>query len=526
MGYPAGYKGYWVFNPALGKFFISRDVTFHEDVFPFKSLAQQPSFPTTVIPYPACEPHLPPLAQTPTTAPPIVDPHPMVPLRRSTRVTQPPAYLQDFVHTVTYPIQHHLTYDKLSTSYKSFVCQVSTIVEPEFYHQAVKFPEWQTAMAEELAALELNKTWTVEPLPAGKHPISCRWLYKIKFRPDGSIDRYKARLVARGFTQQAGIDFIDTFSPVAKLTTVRVLLTIAAQNRWYLLQLDINNAFLNGDLHEEVYMKLPLGYPHHQPNMVCKLHKSLYGLRQASRQWYSKFSSTLLQQGFQPCTADSSLFTKGSGTSLIILLVYVDDIIVASPSNALIASTKTMLETHFKLKVLGDLKYFLGLKIAKSEQGIHLCQRKYALQLLNDTGFTASKPASVPMDPGIHLNDKDGALLEDITEYRRLVGRLIYLTISRPDIAYAVNKLSQYVSKPRVPHLQAAHHLLRYLKATTGQGIFFPAVPNLKVSAYVDADWGSCLDSRKSTTGFCIYLGHALISWKSKKQATVARSSG
>jgi hypothetical protein len=129
------------------------------------------------------------------------------------------------------------------------------------------------------------------------------------------------------------------------------------------------------------------------------------------------------------------------------------------------------------------------------------------------------------MDPGIHLNDKNGALLEDITEYRRLVGRLIYLTISRPDIAYFVNKLSQYVSKPRVPHLQAAHHLLRYLKATTGQGIFFPAVPNLKVSAYVDADWGSCLDSRKSTTGFCIYLGHALISWKSKKQATVARSS-
>jgi hypothetical protein len=129
------------------------------------------------------------------------------------------------------------------------------------------------------------------------------------------------------------------------------------------------------------------------------------------------------------------------------------------------------------------------------------------------------------MDPGILLNDKDGALLEDITEYRRLVGRLIYLTISRPDIAYAVNKLSQYVSKPRVPHLQAAHHLLRYLKATTGQGIFSPAVPNLKVSAYVDADWGSCLDSRKSTTGFCIYLGHALISWKSKKQATVARSS-
>jgi hypothetical protein len=184
-----------------------------------------------------------------------------------------------------------------------------------------------------------------------------------------------------------------------------------------------------------------------------------------------------------------------------------------------------MLENHFKLKILGDLRYFLGLEIAKSEKGIHLCKRKYALQLLNDIGFTVAKPASIPMDPGNALNDRDGELLTDVTEYRRLVGRLNYLTISRPAITYSVNKLSQFVSKPRLPHLQALHHLLRYIKATAGQGIFFPAVPNLKVSAYVDADWGSCSDSRKSTTGFCVYLGHALISWKSKKQVTVARSS-
>ncbi|MCH83592.1 LTR retrotransposon like protein, partial [Trifolium medium] len=177
MGYPTGYKGYRVFDPALGKFSTSRDVLFHEDVFPFKSISQH-TFPLDIGSNPA-----------------------------------------------------------------------------------IKFPEWQTAMAEELAALELNKTWTIEPLPARKQPISCKWLYKTKFRPDGSIDRHKARLVARGFTQQAGIDFIDTFSPVAKITTIRVLLTIAAQQNWHLLQLDINNAFLNGDLHEEVYMKLPLGYP-------------------------------------------------------------------------------------------------------------------------------------------------------------------------------------------------------------------------------------------------------------------------
>ncbi|PNX90529.1 putative copia-type protein, partial [Trifolium pratense] len=264
----------------------------------------------------------------------------------------------------------------------------------------------------------------------------------------------------------------------------------------------INNAFLNGDLSEEVYMHIPQGLPRQGGNLVCRLNKSLYGLRQASRQWFNKFSSTILKLGFKQSSADHSLFTKGQGANFLVLLVYVDDILVAGPNCTLIKDVQDMLQQHFKLKIFGDPKYFLGLEITKSEKGIYLCQRKYTLQLLLDTGFTSAKPAPVPMNPSVHFNDDDEELLQDVSQYRRLIGRLIYLTISRPDITYAVNRLSQFMAKPKTVHLQAVHHLLQYLKATADQGLLFPANSSDRLTAYVDADWGSC-----------------------QKQATVAQSS-
>ncbi|MCI01942.1 hypothetical protein A2U01_0022972, partial [Trifolium medium] len=215
----------------------------------------------------------------------------------------------------------------------------------------------------------------------------------------------------------------------------------------------------------------------------------------------------------------------GTGASLVILLVYVDDIVLAGPDHSRLKQVEDLLQQHFKLKILGDLKYFLGLEIAKSKQGIHLCQRKYTLQLLQDTGTTAAKPTLVPMDPGNSLNDTDGEALTDISSYRRLIGRLMYLTISRPDITYAVNKLSQFMQHPHTPHLAAVHHVLQYLKGTPGKGLFFPTQSSLRLTAFADADWGSCKVTRKSTTGFCVFLDDSLISWKSKKQPTVARSS-
>ena len=176
--------------------------------------------------------------------------------------------------------------------------------EPRTYSEANKFPVWRDAMSVELSALESNNTWSICSLPPGKTPISCKWVYKIKYRSDGNIERHKARLVAKGYTQVEGIDYHDTFAPVVKLVTVRVLLSIATIQNWSLNQLDVNNAFLHGDLDEEVYMKLPPGFSSRNTNHVCKLHKSLYGLKQASCQWFSKFSFTLIRRGFRQSVSD------------------------------------------------------------------------------------------------------------------------------------------------------------------------------------------------------------------------------
>lgn len=210
---------------------------------------------------------------------------------------------------------------------------VSSQVEPQYFHQAIKHLEWREAIKVELAAMESNHTWSVTSLPIGKNSIGCRWVFKIKYNFDGSIERHKARLVAKGYTQQEGLDYFDTFSPVAKIVTVKVLLALVASRGWHLFQLDVNNAFLNGGLFEEVYMDLPPGYEVHTAGkkgekLVCKLHKSIYGFKQASRQWNSKFTQALIQYGFTQSKADYSLLTKGFGDKFVALLVYVDDIVI------------------------------------------------------------------------------------------------------------------------------------------------------------------------------------------------------
>ncbi|XP_073067135.1 uncharacterized protein [Primulina eburnea] len=456
---------------------------------------------------------------------------------RPHRFTSKPFHLNDYhCYTTTshssstsHPLSIVLGTHKLSSSYRAFVHNISSIVEPHSFSQAVVQPEWRQAMDAELQALESNKTWSIVSLPPNKRAVGCRWVYKAKFRADGTLERYKARLVAKGYTQQEGIDYFETFSPVAKIVTVRTLLALAAVHGWFLTQLDVNNAFLHGELAEEVYMLLPPGY-HSKgvilpTNAVCKLHKSLYGLKQASRQWFSKFSSTLLTIGFIQSHADSSLFIRSQGNVFLALLVYVDDIVIATNDEKEAVDLKIFLDSHFKLKDLGNLKYFLGIEVARSSRGISICQRHYALQLLTEAGLLGCKSRSTPLDTNLKLNDEDGDLLTDPFLYRKLMGKLLYLTITRPDLAYSVNKLSQYVSKPRGPHLQAVYSVLKYVKGSVGQGLFYSASTTLKLSFFSDSDWASCQDTRRSVSGYCVLLGKSLISWKSKKQQTVSRSS-
>ena len=401
---------------------------------------------------------------------------------------------------------------------------ITSTVEPSSYAKASQHDCWIKAMQAELDALQSNETWRLTPLPPHKTAIGCRWIYKIKHRADGSIERYKARLVAKGYTQMEGLDYLDTFSPVAKLTTVRFLLAIAAMNNWHLRQLDVNNAFLHGELDEEVYMQVPPGLTIQNPNLVCRLQRSLYGLKQASRQWFLKLSSLLTTHGFQKSQLDHSLFLRFTGSITTILLVYVDDIILTGNSSSEIQEIITILDQTFKIKDLGNLKYFLGLEVARSSNGIHLSQRKYTLDILSDSGMLGCRPNTTPMDYSTKLHTTAGTPLSDAesSSYRRLVGRLIYLTNTRPDIMYAVQQLSQYMSSPTNMHLQAAYRVLRYLKSTPGSGVFFSATSIPQLRAFSDSDWAGCQDSRRSITGFVVYFGSSLVSWQSKKQNTVS----
>lgn len=348
---------------------------------------------------------------------------------------------------------------------------------------------------------------------------------KIKYNSDGSVERLKARLVVFGNHQIAGIDYNETFAPVAKMVTVRAFLAIAVSKNWELHQMDVHNAFLHGDLNEEVYMKLPPGFGSTQPNMVCRLQKSLYGLKQAPRCWFAKLVTALKVYGFLQSYADYSLFTFTKGVIQLNVLVYVDDLIISGNNSAALAIFKKYLSTRFHMKDLGVLKYFLGIEVARSPTGIFLCQRKYSLDIISATGLLGAKPASFPIEQNHRLAHASGNSLPNPEPYRRLVGRLFYLTVTRPDLAYSVHILSQFLQAPKNEHWEAALRVVRYLKGSPGQGILLRADSPLSLTGWCDSDWAACPLTRRSLTGWLVFLGHSPISWKTKKQQTVARSS-
>ncbi|CAH9121069.1 unnamed protein product [Cuscuta epithymum] len=423
-----------------------------------------------------------------------------------------------------YPLSHYVQYSHFSVEHRAFLAAISATKEPGSFREAVCDPRWREAMQREISALERTGTWTLTPLPPGKRAIYCKWVYKIKYKSDGTIDRYKARLVVCGNRQVQGIDYSETFAPVAKMVTVRTLLMVAASRHWELHQMDVDNAFLHGDLHEEVYMHLPPGYSASTSGQVCRLLRSLYGLRQAPRCWFSKLTGSLKQYGFEQSHADYSLFTLRRGNNILCVLVYVDDIITGN-NHDMIVAFKHHLASSFPIKDLGRLKYFLGLEVARNSTGIFLCQRKYVLDILAETGLTGAKPVGFPMIQNHSLQSDSGPLFSDPERYRRLVGKLIYLTLTRPDISYSVHILSQFMHQPRQAHWDAVVRVLRYLKGHPGQGILLCSSSDLSLTGFCDSDWASCPITRRSVTGYLVLLGGSPISWRTKKQVTVSRSS-
>jgi len=475
IGFKKGTKGYILFNIQSRVIFVSRDVVFYEHIFPYQRVEDtsnetenpdihdqifftedQPILnkPSQVIftPCDNIENNVNDDHKSDIQIPEEVCSHreqnlnenheTTQSIRMSARPKTPLEYLKDYhcnlnvyntSSRVKYPLNFVLSYDKLSPSYKPFVMSISSHVESNIYSEAVKYDCWRKAIQCEISALESNQTWEIVLLLKNKTAIGCKWVFKIK-------------------------------------STIRLLLSLASIYNWELKQLDINNVFLHGELKEDVYMVALPGLASIQPRQVCKLKKALYGLKQAGREWFVKLSSFFISVGYTQSMNDYSLFINSSEGSFTTLLVHVDDIILAGNDKEEIDRVKEALNKTFKIKDLSDLRYFLGFEVARSKKGIMMNQRKYPLKLLIDADLLAYKPTVTPMDNLVKLSSTGRVPFTYVHAYRRLIGRLMYLTNIRPDIRFSVQQLSQFLDKPTIAHYNATIRILKYIKGAPSLG--------------------------------------------------------
>jgi len=378
---------------------------------------------------------------------------------------------------------------------------------------------WVEAIGSEMESLKRNNTFKLAILPKGRKAVGSKWVFKLKMNPNGTINKYKARLVAKGFSQVNGIDYEETFAPVAKFNTIRMLIGLAAKNNWKLHHLDIKTAFLNGELKEEVYFKLP----ENPDDQVYKLHKSLYGLKQAPRVWYETLDKALEKLGYKHLVSDHSVYVGNNQ----ILAIYVDDILVLQKSEGGIQALTQHLSEFFELEYLGEATFFLGMEIIQGPNGIFLHQNKYIKDMLKRYGMAEAKSVSTPLQPSDILDGKEETFCceENHNLYRQIVGSLMYcMQATRPDISHAVGILSRYFDKPTERQLIGAKRVLRYLQGTSSLGLFFGSKSNCRIDGYADASYAEATDA-KSTSGYVFVIGDTPISWCSKKQTTVATST-
>jgi len=361
----------------------------------------------------------------------------------------------------------------------------------------------------------------------GASVVGSKWIFKHKLHADGTFHRNKARLVAKGFTQVPGLNYSDTFSPVVRLTTIRIVLALVVSHNWPLHQIDIDNAFLHGDLQEHVYMAQPPSFVSSaHPQHVFKLNKAIYGLKQAPRSWFQKLHHTFTHMGFQSSKSDSSLFIKFWDGNVLLILVYVDDILITGNSSNVIQKFISALQTIFPLKDLGILHYFLGVHVSSLPDGsLFLSQEKYATDLLLQNDMLHAKSQPTPMISSLRLTKDGSTAVPDPTVYRSTVGALQYFTITRPELAFSVNKVCQIMHAPQEHHWKAVKRILRYVVGTTAHSLHLHPSSTSFIMGFNDLNWAIDLDDRRSTTGYCVYLGKNLISWSSKKQKVISQST-
>ena len=411
----------------------------------------------------------------------------------------------------------------------------SKIIEPKDYREAMASSDrrkWEMAMSDEYKSMVENKVWTLTELPAGKNLVGCKWIYKLKEDADGNVVRYKARLVAQGFSQKFGCDYDEVFAPVVTQTTFRILLALAHERKFNVHHFDVKTAFLNGDLDDEIYMRQPQGFEEeNRKHLVCKLSKSLYGLKQAARSWNVKIHDILTKMGFVQSKNDCCMYTKSrDGSEPMYILIYVDDMIVACKNVHEISKFGEDLKRQIQITDLGPLKQFLGIRVCKDEQGYYcLDQSVYIKKVLEQFGYSDAKSSNIPMDSGYLSGQPTSPELPNNTKYRSLIGALMYIAVNtRPDIANSVSILCRKVEKPTQADWNEVVRVVRYLKGTADMKLKL-GCDDVKfqdqLTLHVDADWAGDVHDRKSHSGYLFKFIGAPINWASRKQDCVSLSS-
>ena len=529
IGYSERSRGYKFYDPTIRNIFETGTATFFEDVefggrnkvrdISFEEeLASDPihtvTFDNIQVPIPVVaqevnpEPQDDNVEQLPVPEEQTQQPQEPVPLRRSTRERRN-AIPDDYI---VFLQEHEESSGMLED-------------DPINFSQAMKSSnsqQWIDAMNEEYKSMQDNKVWELVPLPEGAKPIGCKWIFKTKRDANGNVERYKARLVAKGYTQKEGIDYTETFSPVSSKDSFRIIMALVAHYDLELHQMDVKTAFLNGDIDEMIYMVQPENFVSGDPkNMVCKLRKSIYGLKQAPRQWYHKFQQIVISFGFEMNIVDDCVYHKFSGSKYIFLVLYVDDILLATNDIGMLHETKRFLSKNFEMKDLGDASFILGIQIHRDRsRGIlGLSQKSYIDKVLKRFGMQDCRPGDTPVAKGdkFSLNQcpKGNLEIQEMQKipYASAVGSLMYAQVcTRPDIAYIVGMLGRYLSNPGMDHWIAVKRVMRYLQKTKDYMLTYRKSEKLEVIGYSDSDFAGCQDSRKSTSGYIYKLAGGPIS--------------
>jgi hypothetical protein len=513
VGYPRETKGYYFYLKSSNKVFVARHGTFLEEEFLSKeSSGSRVALEEIRDPLPDASVHTED-EHVPSEAEEQV--HQVPDVRRSGRVVREPERYLGF-HEILHVDD----------------------IEPLTYNDAMSRDdsnEWLGAMKSELQSMEENHVWDIVDLPDGVKPVKNKWVFKRKTDMDGNLTVYKARLVAKGFTQVEGIDYDETFSPVAKFQSIRILLAIAAYHDYEIWQMDVKTAFLNGVLDEDVYMVQPDGFADpRQAGKVCKLKKSIYGLKQASRSWNIRFDDEITKLGFERNPKEPCVYKKLSGSSIVFLVLYVDDILLIGNEIPMLESVKSSLSRVFSMKDLGEATYILGIRIYRdrSKRLIGLSQSTYIGKVLERFNMQDSKRGFLPMSHGLSLSESQCPRTREQRDrmsgipYASAIGSIMYAMLcTRPDVSYALSMTSRFQKDPGEDHWTAVKNILKYLRRTKDLILVYGGQEHLAVTGYCDASFQTDRDDSRSQTGYVYLLNGGVVFWKSSKQDSTADST-